>query len=164
MQRASVGRVVHYRAQPEEAPQAALIVHVRDANDPDTVVNLVTFSSVGKVAPIHDVGRRVGQAGPSWDWPDFVPPFGGKADSGPVPTSPNVIEATVAEAVQKALSAAGLDPATITVIRTLIDDTAPDGSVTVEVEATAETETSVEVQEPAESAAKPAPKRATVRK
>lgn len=108
MQRASVGRMVHYRGQPEEPPQAAILVHVFQPDDADSPVNLIAFSSTGKVHAETHVGRFVGQAGAAWDWPAYVPPFGSTATE-PEPTSPNVMSA-IAAGIEKAMVEAGVDP------------------------------------------------------
>lgn len=156
MQRASVGRVVHYRAQPEEAPQLALICHVDNPNDPDTTVNLLVVSSVGKTHAEQSVGRNVGAARPSWDWPDFVPPFGGeKAEQAATPTSPNV----VATQVVSVLEGLGFTPAMLQTLSELAEDED-------ETPAEAEAPAVVEAEAPAveETAPKPTPKRVAVKK
>lgn len=71
--------MVHYRHQPEDPPQAAIVVYVFDINDPFAMVNLSVFSEAGAPYAASRVGRYTGDGmtGPSWDWPAFVAPFEG---------------------------------------------------------------------------------------
>lgn len=82
----SVGRVVHYFAYftpggefPAGVPRAAIITEVDIPGDPDSTVGVCVLNPTGQ---FFNRGLARGQRAGCWDWPEYVPPVGGPADSG----------------------------------------------------------------------------------